>query len=288
MKLKVLVNPASGRGRVGRKIDEVLAVLRHGGAQIDVEESRGPEHLTQLGRDASARYDRVVVCGGDGTVHHAVREFDLERGTLAIVPLGSGDDFAATVGTPRDPIRAAAAALTGRVREVDVALANDKRFLIAASVGFDAAVARFASTVTRVRGPAVYLYSVLKVLRQFEPIRLKLNGRDEEMMFVVVANSFRYGGGIRIAPRAAIDDQLLDLYSVSAATRLDLLVTLPLAYFGKHTWRRFVRSERGTHFHIDSDEKLDVFADGEFLTTTPVSIRLESHRLRVVVPRLSS
>ena len=286
MRLKVIVNPAAGRGRAQKRVASALEIFRHGGATIDLAESRSAEHLAELGRAASvAGYDCVVICGGDGSVHHAVREFDLQRGTLGIIPLGSGDDFARTLGIPIDPAGAAAAVLRRRTRRVDIGTANETRFLVAASVGFDAAVARYASTVSHFRGPTIYLYAVLKMLRHFEPLPVSLGGdgtHGGEMMFAVFANAFRYGGGIRIAPAALIDDGLLDVFVVSACSKLDLLTTLPLAYVGKHTWRRFVRGWRGQTFTVESETPLEVFADGEHVGFTPLRVGIEPAALQVV------
>jgi diacylglycerol kinase (ATP) len=205
---------------------------------------------------------------------------------MAVIPLGSGDDFAHALGIPSSPERAAQVALHGRIRSVDVARVNGIRYLVAASVGFDAAVARHASTVSHLRGSSIYLYSVLRVLRHFEPFGATIEeagrSRQETLMFAVVANAYRYGGGIRIAPTAAIDDGLLDLYTVSVCTRMDLLMTLPLAYLGWHTRRRFVRASRITSLGLYSSVPREVFADGEFVTMTPARFDLAPQRLQVL------
>src|SRR5918994_896546 len=97
----------AGRGRARRHVREIEEYLRARGARVDGEPSTGPEDLVRIAAESSrAGYDRVVVAGGDGTLNLAVREFDLAKGTLALIPTGSGDDFAKVTGIPRD-IRAA-------------------------------------------------------------------------------------------------------------------------------------------------------------------------------------
>ena len=103
-------------------------------------------------------------------------------------------------------------------------------------------------------------------------------------MFTVVGNSMRYGGGIVIAPGADLDDGILDLCIVRKCTRWDLLRTLPLAYSGSHVKRDYVEMLRGRDFHIESEEELEVYADGEHLTNSPVTIGILGQRLKVVVP----
>ena len=290
MHLKLIYNPASGRGRVRRRIGEVENHLRRAGATVDAQASTSPEHLTQIAAESSrAGYDRVVVCGGDGTLHFATREFDLSRGTMALVPLGSGDDFARVLGIPKSLAAACEVAVHGKVRSVDVALANNLRYLGVAGLGFDSEVARYANEHARfLSGSAVYLYSIFRVLPRFTPhrVHISVNGfeRDEEIMFAAVGNSRQYGGGIRITPSAVVDDGVLDGCIVHRTSRAQLLATLPRAYNGSHVKKPFVETVRSTEFRFESERPLDVFADGEYLTVTPVRFGLAAEKLRIVVP----
>ncbi len=290
VKLKLIYNPTAGRGRTRRHAQEVERYLREHGAMVDAHASESPADLTRAAADASrAGYDRVVICGGDGTVHYAVRDFDLEQGTLAVVPLGSGDDFARVLGIPRSVKESCDIALSGTVREVDVALANNIRYLGVAGLGFDSEVAAYANShATFLRGSIVYLYAILCVLPRFNPhpvrIRMESGTRAQDIMFACVGNTRQYGGGIMIVPDAQLDDGLLDYCIVDRATRFQLLTTLPLAYSGKHVRKPFVETGRGREFHFESAQALEVFADGERVTQTPVEFRLEKQKLRICVP----
>lgn len=291
MHLKVIYNPAAGRGRARKHVNEVEECLRARGARVDCEPSTSPADLVRIAAESSrdATYDRVVVCGGDGTLNLAVREFDLARGTLALIPTGSGDDFAKVMGIPRDVRRACEVAMGANVREVDVALANDIRYLGVAGLGFDSEVADYANrNVKWLRGSAVYLYAIFRVLPRFTPrpvqLRTEHGTRNEEIMFAAVGNTRQYGGGIRITPDAVVDDGLLDVCIVHRTTRGQLLKTLPKAYTGAHVQSPFVETGRGREFHFTSETALAVYADGEPLTRTPVSFRLAPQKLRVVVP----
>jgi diacylglycerol kinase (ATP) len=248
--------------------------------------------LTRLAAEGSrGGWDRVVVCGGDGTLHRAVRDYDLAGAPLALLPLGSGDDFAKVCGIPRD-LRAACevAAVRGAIRKVDVAHANGLRYLGVAGLGFDSEVARYANEHAKfLRGSLVYLYAILRVLPRFTPHRVRINGAaPREIMFATVGNSRQYGGGIRITPAALIDDGQLDFCIVHRTSRMQLLKTLPLAYTGGHVRKRYVECGRGREFHFESDTPLDVYADGEFVTTTPVRFGLVGEKLRFVVPPAQS
>jgi diacylglycerol kinase (ATP) len=289
--LKLIYNPAAGRGRARRHVREVEEYLRSRGARVDCEPSTGPDDLVRIAAESSrASYDRVVVCGGDGTINLAVRDFDLAAGTLAIIPTGSGDDFARVMGIPRKVRAACDVVLDGAIREVDVALANNIRYLGVAGLGFDSEVADYANrNVKFLRGSAVYLYAIFRVLPRFTPravqIRTESGSRNEQIMFAAIGNTRQYGGGIRITPDAIVDDGLLDLCIVHSTSRRQLLKTLPKAYTGAHVKSPFVESARGREFHFASDQAMAVYADGEPLTVTPVSFGLAKGRLRVVVPR---
>src|SRR5438105_6411244 len=246
MHLKLIYNPAAGRGRAMHRIAQVERHLRDLGASIDIYASSSPEDLTREAAESSrGGYDRVAICGGDGTLNLGLRRFDLARGTLALIPLGSGDDFARVNGIPRNLKGACDVAVRGRIREVDVATANDVRYAGVAGVGFDSEVARYANErVRHIHGSAAYLYAILRVLPSFRPRRLRIDGRDEEVMFAAFGNSPQYGGGIRIVPTALLDDGQLDACIVHRTSRFQLLTTLPRAYTGTHVRKSFVETRR--------------------------------------------
>jgi len=272
--------------RTAAKIKTPFCIL-HGTTATKYPEQPDLADMTKAAADASrGSYERVVVCGGDGTLHLSVREFDLARGTLALLPLGSGDDFAKVLGIPRDVRAACELALRGNAREVDVAVANGIRYLGVAGLGFDSEVARYANeNVKFLRGSLVYLYAIIRVLPRFTPHRVTINEtRNEEIMFATVGNSRQYGGGIRITPDAKIDDRLLDLCIVHRTSRMQLLKTLPKAYTGAHVKSPFVETGQGTAFTFDSERPMDVYADGERITATPVRFSLAEERLNIIAP----
>ena len=243
--------------------------------------------MTALAAEGSrGAYDRVVIVGGDGTLNLAVRDFDLERGTLALIPLGSGNDFAKVTGIPRDVRKACDIVLHGMPRLVDVALANNRRYLGVAGLGFDSEVARFANeNVKFLRGSLVYLYAIFRVLPRFEPHRVHINGAENTIMFAAAVLTRVDDGGIRITPDAKIDDGMLDLCIVHRTSRMQLLKTLPRAYTGAHVKSPFVEMRTGRDFSFECENELDVYADGERLTTTPVNFELAEKKLRFIVPR---
>jgi len=286
LRLRVIYNPAGGRGRAARRMAEVQRHLLALGASVETYATTSADDLARAAAEASrdGSVDRVVICGGDGSVHHAVRDFDLERGTFAVLPLGSGNDFAGSCNVPRDVRRACEIAVRGETREVDVALANGIRYLGVAGLGFDSEVNEYANSIHWLGGSFVYVYATLRLLPRFQPHRVSIDGAPPSpLMFVAVGNSHQYGGGIRIAPDAKLDDGQLDACIVRETSRFQLLMTMPRAYSGKHVKSDFIEIRRAPSFSFDAEETLKVYGDGEFMTTTPVRFGVEGRRLRVVV-----
>lgn len=288
MRIKLLLNPEAGRGRAASEIGKALLAFERLGVSVELDTSTSREHLGELAAAASRHgYDRIVACGGDGTVHWVVRGLDRAHATLAVLGLGSGDDFARVLGMPHDIEQACETIVSGVTRELDVAMANGIPFLGVAGLGFDSEVARYANDHVRfLRGPLVYLYSILRVIRRFTPHAVHLRTADrawsEDVMFVAVGNTHRYGGGIAVVPTARPDDGRLDVCIVGECSRWELLRTLPMAYRGGHVRRSFVRLERVESLDVSSMQALEIFADGELVTTTPVEFAIAKERLRIV------
>ena len=263
--------------------------VRRRSTDLTVVDTRDAKHLTEAVERASRTgLDRIIVCGGDGTFHLAIQRANLATATFAIIPLGSGDDLASALSMPRETRAAVSNAFDGEVRCLDVGAANGFRFMGSVSLGFDARVARRAAATKGLRGSLLYVASTLRELPSFRPLRVAIEAdgvrREQIVMFLVVANSPRYGGGVLIAPDARIDDGQLDVITVGKASKLDLLLTFPAAYKGGHLKKSFVSTERAGEVTLITHAPELLYADGEPIGTTPVTIRLETEKLRLVVP----
>lgn len=263
----LLANPAGGRGRVFRHIRELhdLAV-RHG---LEVRTSRDvPDLLAQARGAVAAGVERLLVAGGDGTLHYAIQALAGTECALGVLPLGSGNDLAGALGVPPALDRAMEVALAAPVRRIDLAQVGNRFYGCVGGVGFDAEVNRFANERVRLlRGPLIYAYAVLRVLRAFRAPAMEIvhpggtfSGRA---MFAVVANAPRYGGGMRIAPMAVLDDGWLDLVIVREISRLDLLRVFPQVFSGKHIGHPAIETARVQSVTVKLDRAMWLYADGE-------------------------
>ena len=289
----VIVNPTAGSGRAGRLVpwirerlerrpDARLVVTRHAGEAEELSAAAAGEG-----------HERVIVVGGDGTVQEAVN--GLVAGGdgvgIGIVPVGSGNDLARSLRLPRDAAEAWTVAIGEAARPIDVGRAVDgegrtRQFASAGGIGFDAQVA--AAMATRKgwqRGQAGYLLTTLSELRRFEnrELRLTIDGRSttQKVLFMAIANGEYYGGGMRIAPGATVDDGRIDLCIVGDVSRITALRQLANLYRGTHVRHPQVTLDSGRSLVVEGDAETRIHLDGEPWGRLPLSVMVEPGRIRV-------
>lgn len=270
-----LVNPASGGGAAPEAVVPVARRLRDNGASVEVTYSPGPEACQALVAEAVARGDVVVSVGGDGMLSSLAGAVSRAGGTLGIVPAGRGNDFARMLGIPADPMAQADVLLAGNRRTVDLIAYGDR--LVAGSVyaGVDARAAEIVDRARFVPKLAQYPLAALRALATYTPARYQLSidgvGHEIEGATVVVANSGYYGKGMKIAPAAVLDDGLLDIVVIEAASRRGLMRSLPKVYDGAHVELDEVHVFTGRSVTIAATSRrpVPVGGDGEGLGVLP-------------------
>ena len=268
--IRFLANPEGGRGRVAEHLDELRQLASAAGLELAV--SRDAADLTaQARRAAEEGCERLLVAGGDGTVHFAVQGLAGSACALAVVPLGSGNDFAASLGGPSGLAAAVDHALHGAVRAIDLVRVGERFFACVGGLGFDSAANEVANQVRRLRGSWIYLYSVLHTLVTFRAPRLKIHFEGGSFhgaaLMVAIANAPRYGGGMHIAPAAAMDDGLLDLVIIKKVGLPTFLRVFPKVYKGTHVTHPAILQAKSPWVHVLPDRELPAYGDGERLTT---------------------
>jgi diacylglycerol kinase (ATP) len=302
VKITILINPSAGGGKARRVLDEAAEVLRHGGVEPRVRESRSSEHLVQLAREAREEQpDILVSAGGDGTTHYVLNGLFPSKVTLGIIPVGRGNDLARGLGIPSHPRKAAEVLLQGKVREIDLARVRRVKdaapsgegvssvYACIAGVGFDSVVNRYANDrAHRLHGRFAYAWGILRCLKSYRPQFLSLNSDErtfhDEVIFAVIGNNTSYGDGVRIAPRARLDDGLLDVCIVPAMSKWELVRWIPRTYRGKHLAHPRIVYFQARSVTLNSPARLELFGDGEFLQELPAIVEVVPRALRVVVP----
>ncbi|WP_203338240.1 diacylglycerol/lipid kinase family protein [Nocardioides limicola] len=275
-----LVNPNSGGGAAPESVVPLTRRLRDAGAEVEVTYSPGPEAVPTLVGRAVGRGDVVVAVGGDGMLSSLAGEVAAAGGTLTIVPAGRGNDFARMLALPTEDEPLARLLLDGEVRPVDLVAAtfgDQPTRIVAGSVyaGVDARAAAIVDTAHWLPGKLQYPYAAVRALATYRPHRVRVEvdgeGRDYQAAAVVVANSGYYGKGMHIAPDAVVDDGLLDVVVIEAASRRDLIRRLPKVYDGTHVQFEQVHVLRGRRVVLHTLDGLGMptGGDGEPLGPVP-------------------
>ena len=256
-----------------------------------------------LGVPSSGDADVILVFGGDGTLHrHLAALVELKLPVL-VVPCGSGNDFARSLHlrTVKDSLSAWKKFVAGAAnsKEIDLGVirplaagGNSTYFCCAGGAGIDAEIARQANRLPRwLRGHGGYVLSMLPVLAKFQPVNTVIsiaqNDQWQAKMTApafasVFANTPVYGGGMKVAPRARLNDGLLDICTVSALNKFRLLCLFPTVYFGRHLKVPEVSYFQAQRLRIETTAPLEVYADGEFVCRTPIEVSVAQRALKVV------
>jgi YegS/Rv2252/BmrU family lipid kinase len=288
MPLTLLVNPASAHGRTLKLLPAIEQELDKRRIPFRVERTRGLEDGVERALRAVEADEVPVVISGDGLVGAVGGAMAGAETPLGIVPGGRGNDLARVLGIPDDPLAAVAVLAAGESRRIDVGEANGKRFLGIVSVGFDSECNRLANEVTLIRSNLVYVYSLFRTLLTWKPARFTIRSESERIRTsgysISVANNSTFGGGMRIAPRAELDDGLLDVITVGEVGKLRFVANLRKVFNGTHIDDEQVQMSRASRVEITASRPFPVYADGEHLTELPVSVRVLPRALSVLAP----
>ena len=206
-------------------------------------------------------------------------------GVLGIVPAGRGNDFARQLGLAKDPDAVATTLLHSEPRHVDAIDVAGRLVVGSVYAGVDSRASEIVDAAHRLPGPLQYPYAAVRAIATFAPRRFRIvvDGAEHSWsgFTVVVANSGYYGAGMHVAPDAALDNGLLDIVFVAAASRLRLIRSMPKLYAGTHTGLDEVRLPRGREVSIEVDDVV-VYGDGERIAPAPVTARVVPHALTVL------
>jgi len=256
------------------------------------------EELESSARNAISQEQRVLVAmGGDGTFQALANATFGARVLLGILPAGGGNDVAAALRLPSDPLEAAEALLVGRARSVDLARVktDDGRTRLYAGgggIGLDAEAARHASGAWRhLPGRFRYIASALRALAGYEPLlvhiefpKTNLHPVDARALLVGVLNTPTYGAGLRLAPDAAIDDGLLHAVLVEDLSIPGVLALLPRLMGSGELRTSRVKRWRAPRVRLTTDRPTMFHGDGEILGPTPVEIEVVPQAVQVLSP----
>jgi YegS/Rv2252/BmrU family lipid kinase len=283
----LLLNRHSRQGH--RYAAQIAAQLELLGMNPIEESISHPESLSELIRDYRDRVDLVAIGGGDGTLNAAAEGLVDTQIPLAIVPLGTANDLARTLGIAASPIEACKSIATGQIRRIDLGWVNGKYFFNVASMGLSVKITNNLTKEAKRRwGVFAYAKTALQAIWQTRPFTAEIRHGDESFLVktlqIAVGNGRFYGGGMAVAVDAAIDDRRLDLYSLEVRHWWQIFALLPSLWRGDHDSVSDVRSLHCQEVTILTRKPRPINTDGELTTYTPAQFRVIPQAIPVIVP----
>jgi diacylglycerol kinase (ATP) len=263
---------------------------------VDRFRSSGVEIHVQDTLEGSTNFSVALIFGGDGTVHRYLPQLHQQKIPTLVVPAGSGNDFVKSMGIRSVDIALRAwqqfCADGSNVREIDLGViragGQEILFCCMAGVGMDAEANARANRMPQwLKSRGGYVLAALQSLVAFKPVEMSVKTAQKEIQrlafFIAVGNAHRYGGGMKVTPRALPDDGLLDICVVSKLNKLKLLCWVPTIFFGGHLRLKQVEYFQAELVRIETGRELELYADGDFACKTPVEIGVIRRALRVIV-----
>jgi diacylglycerol kinase (ATP) len=294
MKVKVIMNPVAGRGRALKAKPQIIKALLEYDVELHLEETKGHQHASELARQAvQAGFELIIVAGGDGTINQVINGMGEERVPIGVIGCGTGNDFAAALGMPKNPVAAVHQIMKGENGLVDLCRVNQRYFVSSTGIGFDGEVAfRVNEGFRWVRGKVAYLCSVFQNLFSYQPRQIKLTVDGLVMEFnsllVAITNSPTYGGGLKINPEARLNDGFFAICAVQHMSIPRILVCLPLLFPGWHRNLKKVRMLKGRNIILESKQPFYYQLDGEILTAQVLRYTLFPQALMVKGAKIES
>lgn len=297
-----IANPNSANGALGRRWKQVETLLREHLGTVHYKFTRGPGDATELTREALRHgYEMIVAVGGDGTINEVTNGFFDEesksvidsKAVLGVLPYGTGGDFRRSIHIS-EVLHDAIGSLKGKkTRQIDVGhltfTHHDKKpgqryFINIASCGLSGLVDKYANQSSKVLGGKVsFAIATLRAMREFKPFRAQVQLDDRDIQSVrlqnlVVANGMFFGGGMKIAPDAKLDDGLFDVVFLGPMNMKELVTRGHRVYAGTHTELDYVTVEHARRVTVtpsaEGDPKILLDVDGETPGTLPATFQI--------------
>ena len=287
MKAFFIINPKSAGGKTGMKIQKLKSLIQEQYEHFSISETTEPEHATILTREAiHASYDHIFSVGGDGTFNEIVNGYLFNdkplnpEVSLSIIPAGTGGDFRRSLQIENNIEQAIRRAEHSEPRFIDcgkcicadsLGKLNLRYFDNVASLGLSVNVAEKVNNSTHLKklgGTVAFLLAGISVILKHKPNLISLSVDDEligelSINLLAIANGTYFGGGMKIAPHAKLDDGLFDVIILENLNRFELLTNNSKVYYGGHLKHKKVKSLRAKKVKIHSKELLRIETDGE-------------------------
>lgn len=286
----VIINANSRSGRESR--DRVIDLLRDAGLELEVPVLHSPDDISPLVYAHRDKVDALVLGGGDGTLQNAAQVLAETRLTLGIIPLGTANDLARTLGIPSDIEQACRVIAAGHASPVDLGRVNGHYFFNVANIGLGVEVQKALTAsagLKRKWGALSYARAALDAYRRQKPFSVRIEAGEERYVLrvvqVAVGNGCYYGGGMLIHQSCSIRDQNLDCYAIRPFSWRAILRLCHAIKWGKELDSAEFLQLRGPEISIRTSKPRAVTADGEIITRTPAKFSVAAAAVNVYVPK---
>ncbi len=288
-KVKLILNPMADLGRAWKTANDLRPIAQEFKGELSWSGTVYPTHATELAKQAAEEgYDIVVAMGGDGTVHEVMNGLMQvpadKRPIMGVVPIGSGNDFAYSMGITTKSAQALANALKAEhIQTVDVGLITDENgrteyFDNTLGIGFDAVVTIRSHKLPIVKGFLMYLTAVIQtIILNHKAAKMQIETEskkwDENVIMLTLCNGPREGGGFMLSPQSNNSDGTMEFLTVTKVSRATMFRLVPEFLKGTHMRFKQVRMGEFKTFKISSDLPLYIHADGEIYTSFGSNLR---------------
>lgn len=299
LRLGIILNPEAGRGRARFIFSSLIDYLHKKEIAFQLESTNAPGHAKDIAFRMKDNYKIILAAGGDGTINEVTEGIVGSRTALAILPIGSGNDFNKMIGVPKKVNQVINIIINGRKKLHDLGQicfwnsnGEKKRryFINTLGIGLDAEIADEAKKIKLLRGLPLYLLAALKALRKHSPNEYKIKeGKrtwTEKAFLICIGNGRFEGGGFKLLPHAVLNDSCLDMCVIRNMSILKAFKLVPYLIKGTHKNVNKISMWKSKQIEIESSRPFVIHGDGEVLTSNAVRVKVElsPKRINVIIP----
>ena len=287
--IDLIINPHASRGKAAKKAAKVIKILEEKNVEFVAHYTTRPKEATEIAKKLSDEgATDIIALGGDGTVNEVLNGMNPETVRLGIIPTGTGNDFVAAAKIPTDVKKALDIILNGEAKNTDYMVCGGIRGINAIGTGIDVDVLKRYAKAKVFKGKIAYIFALISALIHFRFYKFKVIKGDEKedktALIACVGNGFRIGGGIKMCPKAVIDDGLLDFVVVNELKKSRIPLAFVKLMKGKILEQDFTVMERVDRVKIEFEQPSTVQIDGELYENLDFDLSLVKGGVKVYRP----
>jgi diacylglycerol kinase (ATP) len=286
-KLGIVLNPAAGQGRALNVEKTLIEYLHYKNIPFQLEKTTGPQHATYLSSQLCKELDIIVAVGGDGTVNEVAAGIIGSKASLAILPIGSGNDFNRIIKIPKKINLAVDAIISGTKQLIDIGkvviqnsagMTQMKHFVNTLGMGIDAEIANEVKRIKYVRGLPLYILAAIKTLSTYSPIEYTISenniAKKEKAYLICAGNGIYEGGGFKMLPDANPSDSRLNICLIREMSVWKAIPLVPKIINGSHGNYKMISMWDSEKLNISSNQPFSIHGDGEIFENNAIDVKI--------------